>query len=188
MPDGGAIIHGLTMAEPPALLNAIAARVASGGLGELTVYSLLPTETACKSILAPELAQAVKAYTWFVSACDRELVDEGVEDFIPCHFHQVPRLITDGPPLDVCVTTVSAMDAHGFFSLGTANDFTSTAAPQGPQANRGGEPQHAQGVRAEPHPYLRGGPHRGKPRAGAALSGRARPRPRTASSAKRWPR
>ncbi|MBU4276199.1 MAG: 4-hydroxybutyrate--acetyl-CoA CoA transferase [Proteobacteria bacterium] len=128
VPDGGAIIHGLTMAEPPALLTAIAGRVASGGLSELTVYSLLPTETACKSVLAPELAGAVKAYTWFVSACDRDLVDEGVDDFIPCHFHQVPRLIEDGPPLDVCVTTVSAMDAHGFFSLGTANDFTSTAA------------------------------------------------------------
>ena len=126
VPDGGTLIHGLTMAEPPALLTAIAARVASGGLGELTVYSLLPTETACKSILAPELTDQVKAYTWFVSACDRELVDEGVDDFIPCHFHQVPRLITDGPPLDVCVTTVSAMDSHGFFSLGTANDFTST--------------------------------------------------------------
>ncbi|MCF8064827.1 MAG: 4-hydroxybutyrate--acetyl-CoA CoA transferase [Desulfarculaceae bacterium] len=128
VPDGGTLIHGLTMAEPPALLGAIAARVASGGLGELTVYSLLPTETACKSILAPELADQVRAYTWFVSACDRDLVDEGVDDFIPCHFHQVPRLIEDGPPLDVCVTTVSAMDAHGFFSLGTANDFTSTAA------------------------------------------------------------
>ncbi|BEQ17029.1 4-hydroxybutyrate CoA-transferase [Desulfoferula mesophila] len=128
VPEGGALIHGLTMAEPPALLGAIAARVAAGGLSELTVYSLLPTKTACESILAPELCNAVKAYTWFVSACDRDLVDEGVEDFIPCHFHQVPRLISDGPPLDVCVTTVSAMDTHGFFSLGTANDFTSTAA------------------------------------------------------------
>ncbi|MBU1274251.1 MAG: 4-hydroxybutyrate--acetyl-CoA CoA transferase [Proteobacteria bacterium] len=128
VPYGGTLIHGLSMAEPPALLGAIAARVASGGLGEITVYSLLPTETACKSILAPELAGAVKAFTWFVSACDRQLVDEGIEDFIPCHFHQVPRLITDGPPLDVCVTTVSTMDEHGFFSLGTANDFTSTAA------------------------------------------------------------
>jgi len=128
VPYGGTLIHGLSMAEPPALLGAIAARVASGGLGDITVYALLPTETACKSILAPELAGAVKAFTWFVSACDRQLVDEGIEDFIPCHFHQVPRLITDGPPLDVCVTTVSTMDEHGFFSLGTANDFTSTAA------------------------------------------------------------
>ena len=128
VPEGGALIHGLTMAEPPALLSAIAARVASGNLSDLTVFSLLPTETACGSLLAPELCQAVKAYTWFVSPGDRDLVDRGVDDFIPCHFHQVPRLISDGPPLDVCVTMVSAMDRHGFFSLGTANDFTSTAA------------------------------------------------------------
>ena len=172
VPDGGALIHGLTMAEPPALLNAIAQRVASGGLGELTVYSLLPTETACKSILAPELAGAVKAYTWFVSACDRELVDEGVDDFIPCHFHQVPRLIDRR-------AAPGRVRHHRFrhgrprlFQPGHGQRLHLHRRPQGPQADRGGEPQHAQGLRPEPHPYLRGGPHRGEPRAGAALSGR----------------
>jgi itaconate CoA-transferase len=128
VPDGGILIHGLTMAEPPALLQAIADRVAAGELSGLTVYSLLPSPTACSTVLAPELSDRVKAYTWFVSACDRELVDQGIEDFIPCHLHQVPRLIMDGPPVDVCVTTVSPMDANGFFSFGTANAFTSTAA------------------------------------------------------------
>ncbi len=128
LPAGAVVISGLTMAEPPALLTAMADRVAAGELEGLTLYCLLPTTTLCSTVLAPELAEMVTVHTWFVSACERELVDEGREDFIPCHFHQVPRLITDGPPVSACVTTVSPMDAKGYFSFGTANDFTSTAA------------------------------------------------------------
>ena len=116
------------MAEPPLLLTAVADRVAAGELEGLTVYCLLPTKTACATVLSPELSDRITVHTWFVSACERELVDQGREDFIPCHFHQVPRLITDGPPVDACLTTVSPMDANGFFSFGTANDYTSTAA------------------------------------------------------------
>ncbi|MCB2228763.1 MAG: 4-hydroxybutyrate--acetyl-CoA CoA transferase [Desulfarculaceae bacterium] len=128
LPQGATIIPGLTMAEPPALLQAVADRVAADELSGLTVYSLLPTKTSCSTVLSPELCDKVTVHTWFVSACERELVDQGREDFIPCHFHQVPRLILDGPPLDACLTTVSPMDTNGFFSFGTANDYTSTAA------------------------------------------------------------
>ncbi|MCF8034349.1 MAG: 4-hydroxybutyrate--acetyl-CoA CoA transferase [Desulfarculaceae bacterium] len=128
LPQDAVIIPGLTMAEPPALLQAVADRVSAGELEGLTVYSLLPTSTSCSTVLAPELSEMVTVHTWFVSACERELVDKGREDFIPCHFHQVPRLILDGPPVDACLTTVSPMDANGFFSFGTANDYTSTAA------------------------------------------------------------
>jgi len=128
LPHGAVVISGLTMAEPPALLTAMADRVAAAELEGLILYCLLPTTTLCSTVLAPELCDKVTVRTWFVSACERELVDEGREDFIPCHFHQVPRLIMDGPPVDACVTTVSPMDAKGFFSFGTANDFTSTAA------------------------------------------------------------
>ena len=126
--DGAAVIHGLTMAEPPALLEAIADRVRAGELKRIRVYSLLPQETTRKTILAPELSDCVEGYTWFVGGGDRGLVAAGLNYFIPSHFHQVPRLITDHLDLDLCVTTVSPMDRAGFFSFGTANDFTSTAA------------------------------------------------------------
>jgi itaconate CoA-transferase len=128
VPEGGTLIHGLTMAEPPALLGALAQRLRAGDLQHLRVFSLLPQEIACSTILDPRLAEQVRAYTWFVGPCDREAVEWGLEDFIPCHFHQVPRLIQEGPEVDVCMTMVSPMDEAGYLSFGTANDFTSTAA------------------------------------------------------------
>ncbi len=128
VPEGGAIIHGLTMAEPPALLHAVADRLRSGDLKHLRVYSLLPLKNAQTSVLDPALSTQVEAHTWFVGPGDRERVRRGHDHFIPSHLHQVPRLLTDGPAMDVCVTMVSPLDDSGYFSFGTANDFTSTAA------------------------------------------------------------
>jgi itaconate CoA-transferase len=128
VPEGGSIIHGLTMAEPPALLHAVADRLRAGDLKHLQVHSLLPLEHAHASVLDPALASQVEAFTWFVGPGDREAVQSGHDHFIPSHLHQVPRLLTDGPAMDACLTMVSPMDASGYFSFGTANDFTSTAA------------------------------------------------------------
>ena len=126
--DGDALIHGLTMAEPPALLAAVAGRARNGDLKGLKVHSLLPLNHAGQTILAPDLADRIAGYTWFVAASDRGLVDKGLNYFIPNHFHEVPRLLTDFVKIDVTVTTVSPMDRAGYFSFGTANDFTSTVA------------------------------------------------------------
>ena len=61
--------------EPPALLAAIAERVRSGDLKDLKVYSLLPSETIAKTLLAPDLCDRLSAYCWFVTGADRELVN-----------------------------------------------------------------------------------------------------------------
>lgn len=126
--EGATIAHGLTMAEPPALLAAIARRLRAGGLKRLKVFSLLPLKPVCDTLLAPDLMDCVEAYSWFVSGGTRGLVQVGLNYYIPNHFHQVPRLITEFMSLDVMVTTVSPMDRAGFFSFGTANDYTSTGA------------------------------------------------------------
>ncbi len=126
--SGRTIVHGMGTAEPSALLEAISDRVHSGAIGDLKVFSLLPMDTACRTILAEELADRVHAYTWFTSKGDRELVHIGLDQFIPCNFHEVPRLCREYMDIDVCVTTVSPMDKSGFFSFGTVNDYTSVAA------------------------------------------------------------
>ncbi len=128
IPEGGTVTHGLTMAEPPALLRALAQRLQSGDLKRLSVHSLLPQKHACDTLLAPELADCVESFTWFVSGQERGMVQVGLNYFVPNHFHQVPRLLVDNYHLDACLTMVSPMDRHGYFSFGTANDFTSTAA------------------------------------------------------------
>jgi itaconate CoA-transferase len=126
--SGSTLVHGLAAAEPPALLQAIADRVRAGELKDLSVHSLLPMENVSKTLLSPDLADCVQAFSWFVSKSSRSAVRVGLNYYVPNHFHQVPRLMTENLDIDVTVTTVSPMDRAGFFSFGTANDYTSTVA------------------------------------------------------------
>jgi itaconate CoA-transferase len=122
------LAHGLTMAEPPELLGAIAGRLRAGDLKKLKVFSLLPLKTAMDTVLAPDLCDCVEAISGFVSGGERGLVATGLNYYMPNHFHQVPRLLTEFLGVDVLVTMVSPMDKAGYFSFGTANDYTSTVA------------------------------------------------------------
>ena len=126
--DGDMLVHGFGLAEPPALLRAIAGRLRAGDLKRLRVFSGFPLKHACETILAVDLTDCVDTYSQFVSTGERGLVNTGLASFVPNHFHQVPRLLTEFIGVDVCVTTVSPIDKSGYFSLGTTNDFTSTAA------------------------------------------------------------
>ncbi|MHB9097993.1 MAG: acetyl-CoA hydrolase/transferase family protein [Syntrophales bacterium] len=125
---GATLVHGPAIAEPPALLAAIAQRARAGDLREIKVYSFFPMATAIKTVLAVDLCDVIRSYTWFVSGADRSLVRVGLSYFVPNYFHQIPRLCRDFMDIDVVVTTVSPMDDTGHFSFGTANDFISTAA------------------------------------------------------------
>jgi len=118
----------MAVAEPPALLSAIADRIRSGRLKNLNVHSLASQAYAARTVLDVELADSVQAYSWFASGGDRRLIRVGLHYFIPNYFHQVPRLMCDTLKIDLVVTTVSPMDNAGFFSFGTANDYTSTVA------------------------------------------------------------
>jgi itaconate CoA-transferase len=126
--NGDTIIHGTTVAEPPALLGAIADRARAGALKGVKIYSFNPQEHASKTYLAPDLCDCIEAYSWFVSKANRPQSAVGLTQFIPSYLHQVPRLIRDHMEVDVTVTTVSPMDKAGFFTFGTANDLISTAA------------------------------------------------------------
>ncbi|MCX5996563.1 MAG: 4-hydroxybutyrate--acetyl-CoA CoA transferase [Chloroflexi bacterium] len=126
--NGSTLVHGLAAAEPPALLKAIADRVRAGELKNLNVHSLLPMENVSKTLLSPDLADCVQAFSWFVSKASRSAVRVGLNYYVPNHFHQVPRLMRENLDIDVTVTMVSPMDRAGFFSFGTSNDYTSTVA------------------------------------------------------------
>ena len=126
--NGDTIIHGTTIAEPPALLGAIADRARAGDLKAIKIYSFNPQEHASKTYLAPDLCDCIEAYSWFVSKANRPQSAVGLTQFIPSYLHQVPRLIRENMEVDVTVTTVSPMDKAGFFTFGTANDLISTAA------------------------------------------------------------
>ncbi len=128
IPDRGVLLHGMTIAEPPALLEAIAQRARSGGFSRIDIYCFNPQAHAARTYLQPELADVVHAYSWFLSPANRHLAAVGLVQFIPSYLHQVPKFIEEYMDLDVTVTTVSPMDKAGYFSFGTANDVTSVAA------------------------------------------------------------
>jgi len=126
--DGGLLIYGTGLAEPPALLWAFANRLRAGDLKKLRIFSSLALQTAMDSVLALDLADAVERCSGFVGSGERGLVQVGLNYYLPNHLHQLPRLIREHMQVDACATVVSPMDRAGYFTFGTANDFTSTAA------------------------------------------------------------
>jgi itaconate CoA-transferase len=126
--EGDMLVHGFGLAEPPALLMAVTNRLRTGDLKRLKVFAGLPFKHMRDTLLATDLMDCVEVHAQFVGAGSRGLVHTGLAYFVPNHFHQVPRLLREFIGVDVCVTTVSPIDQSGFFSFGTANDYTSTAA------------------------------------------------------------
>ena len=126
--DGHTIVIGTLTAEPPALLEAIAAKAKSGDLKHITIYTTFPLTHTRQTVLDVELCDVIEAHTWFVSASNRSLVRVGLNYFIPNYLHQLPRIIQEYMTVDLTVTTVSPMDKAGYFSFGASNDYISTAA------------------------------------------------------------
>ncbi|MCX7125184.1 MAG: 4-hydroxybutyrate--acetyl-CoA CoA transferase, partial [Gammaproteobacteria bacterium] len=86
-------------------------------------------------ILQYELMDVIKPYPGFLGSKERALVKQGDADgnrkvifYVPNSFSYMPRYFRERIALDTCVVTVSPMDKSGFFTFGTNNDYTSTAA------------------------------------------------------------
>jgi itaconate CoA-transferase len=123
------------MAEPPALLKALAGRAGAGEIEDLKVYYFEATKTAGETILRYELNDRIRPYCMFISAAERALIKRGAEDggrkvinYVPNNFHQTPRLLIDEIGIDTFVCTVSPMDRHGYMSFGTGNDCSTKVA------------------------------------------------------------
>lgn len=126
--SGDTIVYGMSIAQPPALLSALADRARRGDATGLKVYTFLAREHAARTVLAPDLADSIENYSWFVGAADRDSVKVGLNYHVPSYLHQLPQLVSEYLDVDVAMATVSPMDKAGFFSLGTGNDYFSTAA------------------------------------------------------------
>lgn len=125
--NGNTVIHGMLIAEPPALLKAMATRISNNELKDINIYTLLAYHYAKNSYLLPELARKINANTWFVSSDDRQFVIDGYSHYVPNNFSQIPKIIEENMTVDVVMTTVSPMDKNGYFTFGTSNDYITTA-------------------------------------------------------------
>jgi acyl-CoA hydrolase len=128
IPDGGSIVQPIIAGEPPAILAAIASAARAGHFTKLTMRALLPFVATKATVLQPDLKGVIRWESLFLGGADRDAVKEGRAGYTPNYFHQVPRLLSEFIPVDVCIATVSPMDRHGYMSLGVAVDYTSTAA------------------------------------------------------------
>ena len=128
---------GQAACQPPALMQALAERAGAGKVDNVKVYYMHSEEHMKNSLLRYELMGRIKPYCMFMQATERELVKKGMEDgdrkvvyFVPNAFSQSIRFFTEHIHLDTFLVTVSPMDRNGYFTFGTNNDYTSTAARQ----------------------------------------------------------
>jgi len=124
------VAMGMAAAEPPALLAALARRAEAGTLEALRLWYFHSTQHAGSTVLRPDLLDRIRPHCMFMSRIERELIaaHPGSVEFVPVAFSKSPHLLSRQRALDACVTMVSPMDRHGYFSFGTSNDYISKAA------------------------------------------------------------
>lgn len=112
---GSTVFLGGNAATPRALAQALAERAPE--LQDLRVgHVLLLGDDPFADAKAEGL---IRHLSWFVGPADREAVNQGRAQYVPCHLSDIPRLLREGrPPLDAALLMTSPPDAHGFLSLG----------------------------------------------------------------------
>jgi itaconate CoA-transferase len=135
IPSGSKLSMGMAMAEPPALLKALADRAEARRVENVRLYYFEATSIAGKTVLRYELNDRLIPYCMFITAAERALIKRGMQDggrkvinYVPNNFHQAPQLLIDEIGIDTFVCTVSPMDRHGYFSFGTGNDYSTKVA------------------------------------------------------------
>jgi len=121
------LILGMSVAMPPALMQATADILKTDQLEHLNLYYMHGTQALADTLLQPELKNKVTPRPLFMSAHDRHAIKQMAPqnhiEFVPSTFHQVGRLLTEQIEPHCFMVTVSPMDKHGYFSLGTNADY-----------------------------------------------------------------
>lgn len=131
---GANVAMGMATAEPPALLGALADMAEKSEIDDLKLWYFHSMDHAGRTVLRPDLLGRIRPRCMFLSAIERKMLaaqavgTSSPIEFVPVAFSDSPRLFAEQVPLDLFVTTVSPMDKHGWFTFGTSNDYSTTAA------------------------------------------------------------
>lgn len=134
--SGAAVAIGMAASQPRRLLEALAARATRAEIDRVRLYYFHAEKPMAETVLRYELMGRFLPHSMFLQPPERRLIERADRDgrkvvsFIPTAFSQAIRVFADAIALDVCLVTVSPMDAHGYFTLGTNNDYTSAVARQ----------------------------------------------------------
>jgi len=116
-------------ATPYVLLEALSRR--NDGLRDVEVTHVLLMGD--DPLSRPEAWGRFRHNSLFVGPADREVVNEGLADYIPVHLHEIPRLFGQGYlPLQAAIIQTTRPDEHGFMSLGVECLATMAAIAQAP--------------------------------------------------------
>ena len=122
--DGDAIIVPTGVGEPPALLTALSERRRE--LCGVRVLQILAMRKY--GYLDPETVEHIRHVALFYGGATRAGGQAGWIDFLPNYFSEIPAQIQRGQiPADVVFSMASPMDAHGYFALSLAADYTMAA-------------------------------------------------------------
>ncbi len=129
IPAHGTLSMGMAVSEPPALLDALEARVKAGGIEHLRVYYSHSVAAAAQTILKYEYMDVIKPHPFFPTVFERMLMERGRADkrqvvfYMPGNFSAMPSTLAE-IGIDAFIMQVSPMDKGGFFSCGTNADYT----------------------------------------------------------------
>lgn len=116
---GTQVIVPIANGEPVSLLDALESRAPD--LDRVRVHQMHVLHD--RPYLHGAQAGRLDHVSYFLSAVTRPAYGQGTIDFVPCHFSEVPAMLSrlDGPVVVLAAT--SPMDRHGYFSLGTGADY-----------------------------------------------------------------
>lgn len=132
--SGSDVAMGMAVAEPPALLAALASRVERREICDLRLWYFHSMDHAADTLLRYDLLDRVRPHCMFLSKVERALIRRGDAEggqpieFVPTGFRDSSRLLSEQVPIDTFITTVSPMDRHGWFTFGTSNDYGTSVA------------------------------------------------------------
>lgn len=132
--SGENVAMAMAIAQPPALLTALAERVESAGLERLNLWYFHSMEHAARTILRYDLLDRVRPHCMFLTRIERDIIRRAAQEggkgieFVPVAFSESSKLLSEDVAVDTFVTAVSPMDRHGWFTFGTGNDYASTVA------------------------------------------------------------
>ncbi len=122
--DGDFIIVPTGVGEPPTLLSALSEK--RRDLRDVKVAQILAMRPY--AYIDPDTVEHVRHVAFFYGGATRAGGQERWIDFIPNCFSELPGMIERGRiPADVVFSMASPMDAHGYFALGLAADYTMAA-------------------------------------------------------------
>lgn len=107
----------------PTILKAIAKRAANDELYGVRVQTLLDVEPM-EHLVDDTLYKKLISEAWFSGSSSRKAVNMGYGDIIPNYYRDIPGHIERKYTYDVFCASVSPMDEHGYFSLGTVCSYS----------------------------------------------------------------